>query len=808
MSKKILTSLFFFLYVFYMHSQQNNIEGTVLNLDKTYAEYLLVSLVKNDSVIQSMHTDSLGRYGFKIDLPCTGCKIMVSEWGNTLYVDTIGHSSEYRVIKDIVLEKTNVIEMNEIVIGATRSGLSVKNNKLVYTPKEQELKVNTVFDVLKQTPLVKVDDASVTLVGKTGTLIYINGKEMHIPLDVLIENLKTMPAENLKNIEIIANPGSEHSASTSGGVINILLKKQLEEGFWSQITVQDRQGIKNSQYLLPNFRYRVGNFGFDGTISLSNNNPSYKQGNFVEMRNSGDGQYTPPSPMDFKIKSINVNLNAEYELNDRHSFNFLSLLRFAKPIILSNTSTSYYNVYTNIIKDTITHTQSEQKDSKINSYFFNLNYLYKIDDSVQKLLLSADFINYNYKQHQYTTTAYSLNNRSFGWQRLSSFTPQDTKSYSFKVDYTVPFGEFFLDMGANYSFNRNVTSYTEEKDDIVDKNADTNFSYKEYLIASYLKLSRTWSQKVSASFGLRVENMKTIRKLQSINPENWNANKFKLYPSLSINYILNKSWTFNYSISNSVRRPAFWQLNPSKFYINKDLYAVENPFLKNTYTVSQEMSVTYNQKYYFSIAYNYIQDATAQFMIPDEQSQNVNFYNRFNYGNVNNVLFTLSVPFKLRSNFWSGNATLETSYNHYIYTNDELRKYYSNDGSWTSLFILKNTFTLSKKQQLWANIDIMYQSPVVDVYKRTRMMTPMLDFELKKALNNWTFSFKVNAILNAKTRTVALENSKSPYLGSGFTTISEARIMQLRVAYSLGNGKIKKNRKSQLANDEIQNRLK
>ncbi len=806
MVKNILIIFFCIINFINIKAQQKNICGMITNTDDTPGIYMLVSFEDSGKTIKSIQTDSIGRYNVKLELPSKGCRIKVSNWGNILYEDTIPYTTQSRVSKDIHLEDINTIQMNEVVVQAVRNGFSVKGNKLVYVPKEALLKSNNVFDVLKQTPLIQATDDAVSIIAKKGTLIYINGTQVRIPLETLIENLKTMPADNLKDIQITTNPGAEYQSSTTGGIINITLKKNFDEGFWGQITAQDRQRRKNSQDISPNLRYRKGSIGIDGTVSLSNNNSKYKGDNVVEMKDTGEGQYTKNTD-NYKTRSINTNINVEYELNEQHSFNLLSMLRFSKPKISSDSYTNYYNVYSGIANDTITHTDTEQKASKINSYFFNLSYVYKIDDKGQKLALSADYMDYDYTQNQYTKTISIFHNNSSPLRDIASYTPQKIKSYSIKADYTLPFGKNSFNTGAYYSYNQNKTSYNETENNILDIDATSRFLYDEYLTAGYLKLARTWNDKLSTSIGLRAEYMRTKRDLQSVESGNWKENKFNLFPSLNINYVLNEHWTFNYSLSNKVERPAFWQLNPSKFYINNNLYAIENPFLKNTYITSQELSLTLNNKYYFAIGYDYVKDGTSQFMLPDKKEEGVNFYNRYNYGNDNNLSFSLSAPVQFFSNSWSSNVSLGATYNYYIYTDIDLRQYYKNNGSWNGYISVNNTFALSQKKQFWAYLNVMYSTPFIEIYKRNTLRVPFIDFELKKIWSNWSISFKVNSILGFKVKSTVLNNDISPYLINSFTTNGEPRVIQLRVTYSFGNSNTKKNRQSQLANGEVQKRV-
>lgn len=804
--KNTLIIIFFILNFISIKAQYKNISGIILNTDSTPGMYMLVSFESFGKTIKSTQTDSIGKYNIEIELPPKGCIIKVSNWGNTLYQDTVPYTSQDKISKDILLQDFNTIEMNEVVVQAVRNGLSVKGDKLVYVPKESLLKSNNVFDVLKQTPLIQATDNAVSIISKNGTLIYINGKEVRIPLETLIEHLKTMPADNLKDIQIITNPGAEYLASSTGGIINITLKKNFDEGFFGQVTVQGRQGRKNSQYISSNLRYRKGNFGIDGTASLSNNNSKNRGDDLVEMKNTGEGQYTT-SKERYRTKSININLNTEYELNEQHSFNLLSMLRFSKPKIFSDAYTNFYNVYTHIVNDTTTYTDTHQQNSKINSYFFNLSYVYRINDEGQKLALSTDYMDYEYNQHQYTSTISLFENVRFPFRNIASYTPQKIKSYSFKADYTLPFGKNSMNVGAYYSYNQNKTSYNEIQNNGINETENNRFIYDEYLTAGYLKFSRILNDILSTSLGLRIEHMGTRRDLQSVESDNWKENKFNLFPSFNLNYKLSHNLKFNYSISNKVVRPNFWALRPSKSYITDNLYVVNNPFLKNEYITSFELQSLFKDSYYFTIGYYFSKDELSQFLLPDNNSENTNYFYLVNYGNRKTLDFTLVIPYNVNNSFISGNITPSLTYNKYNIKNDIIEKYYSNKDAWNYGIDLNNTFNLSRTNNLVAYLNIKYYSPFTQIYKKNTTENILVDIELKKIWDNWTISLAGHSLFGNKISSKSISRKSSPYLINDSYSNYDARNIILKINYTFGNTKTKKNRSIRLANDEIKNRV-
>ena len=102
---------------------------------------------------------------------------------------------------------------------------------MAMTNKSELIKNNTIWGMLRYTPMLKVDEVQgLSMLGKQDLVVYINGRKTTMSGSDVQNYLKSMPAENIKNIELITSPGSTFNVSAQTGVINIVLKRNEYEG--------------------------------------------------------------------------------------------------------------------------------------------------------------------------------------------------------------------------------------------------------------------------------------------------------------------------------------------------------------------------------------------------------------------------------------------------------------------------------------------------------------------------------------------------------------------------------------------------
>ena len=120
----------------------------------------------------------------------------------------------------------------------------------------------TAIDVMKNIPSVSVDvDGNVTLRSNTPQ-IFVDGLPTILTLDQI-------PADNIERIELFTNPSAKFDASSRGGIINIILKKNRKMGLNGIVSAgAGHPDIANGN-LTMNLRQGKFNFFVNGNYNQS-----------------------------------------------------------------------------------------------------------------------------------------------------------------------------------------------------------------------------------------------------------------------------------------------------------------------------------------------------------------------------------------------------------------------------------------------------------------------------------------------------------------------------------------------------------
>ncbi|MBS1565560.1 MAG: TonB-dependent receptor, partial [Bacteroidetes bacterium] len=166
---------------------------------------------------------------------------------------------------DIVLVKKDQV-LQGVVVTAQRGLVENKIDKMVYNAeKDVTSQGGVATDVLKKVPMVSVDvDGNVQLQGNSSVRFLINGKPSSIFGNSITDALASIPAGQIKSIEVITSPGARYDAEGSGGIINIILKDSGVRGINGNINLSAGSRLENGSM---NLNFRRNNFGIHGFFS-------------------------------------------------------------------------------------------------------------------------------------------------------------------------------------------------------------------------------------------------------------------------------------------------------------------------------------------------------------------------------------------------------------------------------------------------------------------------------------------------------------------------------------------------------------
>src|SRR5450432_1601859 len=250
-------------------SKKGIVSGKVTDaISKVPIDYASVSIFTNGSKkpVNGGTTDNKGV--FSIDDVDTGSYKLV--------IDFIGYQPD--TVSIVINNKMTIVKLNDIVLSKKANTLETitvvaqkplienKIDKMVYNAeKDVNAQGGVATDLLKKIPQVSVDaDGNVELQGNANIRFLINGKPSSIFGNSLTEALQSIPASQVKNIEVITSPGAKYDAEGTGGIINIVLKDNRLRGINGNISLSAGSRLENGSF---NLNAREGNFGMNAFFS-------------------------------------------------------------------------------------------------------------------------------------------------------------------------------------------------------------------------------------------------------------------------------------------------------------------------------------------------------------------------------------------------------------------------------------------------------------------------------------------------------------------------------------------------------------
>lgn len=626
----------FMLMNFQTAMSQVMVKGKVTNENNKPLEAVLVGISRDSVLLGNAVTDSAGNYRFEnLERGVYDLRFgHIASGGTTLHIvihtDTLIHMQfpVTQLLSEIVVEGKKPIMERQI----DRFRFNVAGTDLVAG--------NNVWEVIEKTPLVQVSaDGAIQVSGTTGAIVYVNNKRRMLVGDALKSYLSSIPSDNLEAIEVIQTPPSRYDAEGGAGIINIVMKKNEQEGLIGNTVLSTRQTAVNSAAASVYLNARRGNWNVYSDVYMGNRSrmpesqrdvhyPAGATLDLIERNITSSGRFRDLYP--------GANLGVDYEINPRHTvgllFDYYGNWRNETRAAFS------YDHYT--VMDSLALTDN-QFDVNNQTYSLNLNYQGDIDPKGKKLNVDLDALRYrstNYSTSK--TNALDLENSNMlfvrDWFRSSS--PQNISNQSIKVDFEWPLNEdISMDFGAKASFSRIDNDLVFEdriSDDlwVRDLNRSNLFRYDEHINALYTTIDHELSAKWSYQLGVRLENTMANGWLDG--EKAVDRNYFNVFPTAFVKYTTTKEKSYVLAVSSRITRPSFWDVNPFRTYTTDETYFEGNPFLLPSMYYRQELSHTLrggSGTYTFQLAAS--QTLDEFYALPFNPTENVIANRKVNYGN-------------------------------------------------------------------------------------------------------------------------------------------------------------------------------
>jgi ferric enterobactin receptor len=538
-------------------------------------EYATISLFMshNKKPVNGSTTDSLGNFMVK-DLEYGKYKVVIEYIGykpfilNNVLINERLSSLDMKaisIVKKIALLKTVIVEGSKNII-------ENKIDKIVFNAENDLTSQGGVAtDILKKVPQVSVDvNGNVELAGSSSILFLIDGKPSTIFGNNITDVLQSIPASQIKSIEVITNPGAKYDAQGLGGVINIILKKNTAEGVNGNISLTGSTRQENGSF---NFNARKNNFGVTAFISggarLNANTPDTYDRFSKDTANNTNDLLHQDGSSNFNRHGIETGIGFDWTYKQKNnlsgSLNYNGLGRNGSGSI--NQSQLTTDIATgNIIEDLAAINNTG------NSFMFHnldagLDYkrTFEKQDRELEIAVNSSFGN-NYAKANNAQYMLPQDSLVYGTKGNNPAAENETE---IKVDYTEPFSKnVILGAGGKVSFDDiNSTSdvlslQPEVKTYFFDSSLSNSLQYHQKVYALYSELSFPVSTLFDAKIGGRYErtniNSFYSNAQQQALPSGYNT----LIPSVFILKKLNNNNTIKFNYSKRIERPDYGALNP------------------------------------------------------------------------------------------------------------------------------------------------------------------------------------------------------------------------------------------------------
>lgn len=645
--------------------------------------------------------------------------------GYEVYSSTAMTVASDNASKEIVLQRKNT-SLNEVAIRAQKPLVEVHPDKLVVNVENSIVDAgSSALDILARSPGVTVDNNdNISLKGKAGVNVMINGKTVPVSGQDLAQMLKSMPSNSIENIELISNPSAKYDAAGTAGIINIRMKRDKKAGLNGSVNGTYQQGIYGKTNGGFNLNYRNKRFNL-----FANYNHGHREGfNHLTLdRNFFTngvfaGAYVQDNHYLYHIENDLGGLGMDYNLSSK------TIVGFA----LSGDATSFrrdgYN-YSDI-KDSATgqvlshFTTTNSAPNNWNNYNVNLNLRHRFDSTGRSLAIDADYAAYPSHGIQDYTTNYFLDSAGTSrpdpnLQPVIFHGDLDglTTIRSFKADYSHPMSATAkMEAGIKTSYviaDNDLKFYNRVNDVLVNDVKRTNhFIYKENINAAYINVSKDWD-KWSTQLGLRAEQ--TIASGDAVTIDSsFKRNYTQLFPSLAVQRHINKDNDLGMTLSRRIERPNYEQLNPATYYLDPTTYKAGYPYLNPALTYGVELTHTYKQRLITTLNYSYTSQPITQVIQPSPTEQKVTIQTEKNLTGM--AYYGMSGAYQFRfTKWWNGTTNINAYYAQYT---GDIAGTNLNNGSLTCNVNASNSFILPKNWS--AELGGFYQAPQVYGYMHLR----------------------------------------------------------------------------------------
>jgi len=785
---------------------QEIIQGKVIDLQSnkvSYANVLLLN-VPDSTFIKGAITDESGVFTFT-NIPKGNYFIETSFLGYTkAYSPVFNFSGMEKHDLDPITLTEEASNLEEVTISASRPLFEMEMGKMVVNVANSVTSAGfSVIDLLERSPgvIVNRQNNTMSLAGKNGVVILMNGKRFRMPVEAAFQMLAGLNSSDVEKLEIITVPPANYDADGDAGFINVVMKRNNGMiGTNGSVTVGQGYGSGYQGNLSFNINHQGPKFNWFALVTPSVIN---QVGIWESRRSNNDG-----------FEDISINTVSDDRASTRKTINYQAGFDYSigKNTTLSALVSGYENRW-NQVAPILTEAQySISPDTTIDMTLTEKNYWSHIMGNIniqhtfqngQVLSADLDYLTYNNTNPTwYTTTFFDESDNVIDSEefRISKDTPIDmwvsSVNHSMKIGKSVK-----VDSGIKGTFSElsNTVVFEEQfgSEWIGNPTYSSDGILTEDILAAFSTAAIVFNDKTSLNAGLRYENTKT--NLTALSGEELvNRNYGDFFPTVQLAQKMGENSQTTFSYGRRITRPTFNQMAPWVIFSDRYTLFAGNTNILPTYT--NNLKVDYSFKSLIvSAQYSHDKNAIAAFQPTLDEETNTTFLKTENIDQIQTISIMFAFPIQLTpywemqnnftANFQRANSVL----------NDEA---YEVDQKSVQV-ITTNTFTLPKKYAI--ELVGYYNSPTINGYFLW-LSRGFVNLGIKKDFEKaGVLRLSCNDIF--ETTQLRWNSFEGSNIGFSGRYKFDKRVFMATYTYNFGNNKVKGTRSRSVGSQAEQRRV-
>ena len=543
------------IYVECTHKTERHLTGTIIDENRQPVPYANVYLLhpSDSTVIGGGVSNEAGVFV----IPYEQSPVLAR-------ISYVGYKTVYRLCNNeqvgTIQMKPETMTIKGVVVTGERPKVQLQGNSLVMNVEGTVMeRMGTAEDVLSRVPTISKKGDVFEILGKGVPLIYLNNRKL-----TDLQELRNIQSDNIKNVEVIQNPGARYDASVNA-VIIIHTKRAAGEGLGVELSSWSRKGHGFANNERINLTYRIGKLELFANL-FGAYNKRREKGEF-EQTVFADTLWVITNKQKNKVHNpfLEGRFGFNYQLDDNNSFGgfYQNTYDYVKTWSdydddLQANGTMYDHLQNNSIS----------RAEGVPKHQGNLYYTGKIGQ------LSIDFnADYTYRDQRNRNQQQELSDE-YDDRDVNTYTLTRSRLMAEKLFVTHPIGNGQIEVGEEYTNTRWNSSFENTEGYI----ANSNNEQHEQSIAPFIEL-RQQIGRFQLSAGLRYEHVASEYFVGGIRRDDQSRTYDDFFPSVSLSTSV-KNLQLSFSYAKRTTRPSYWQLSSDVVYENRLNLQTGNPYLK------------------------------------------------------------------------------------------------------------------------------------------------------------------------------------------------------------------------------------